>query len=194
VYRFTQPDSIIPNLYTPQSLNRYAYVLNNPVRYNDPTGHESVCGYAYSDPDCRSTERKELRTPVRTPIPYPPSHPSSTLPSSTPTKAGPSPYQIIPISTQTPSCPVALEGGHCIIPRQSSDFDFEAEFQEEISNGLDFIGFTADLLNSVDVVDVSFLFGLGVDGTKQYIEDMDNSDLSQTQKFTRSILVGGEGA
>jgi hypothetical protein len=37
--RFTQPDSIIPNLYNPQSLNRYSYVLNNPVKYTDPTGH-----------------------------------------------------------------------------------------------------------------------------------------------------------
>jgi len=34
-----QPDSIIPNLYNPQNLNRYSYVRNNPIRYNDPTGH-----------------------------------------------------------------------------------------------------------------------------------------------------------
>ncbi len=37
--RFAQPDSIVPNPYNPQSLNRYSYVLNNPVRYTDPTGH-----------------------------------------------------------------------------------------------------------------------------------------------------------
>ncbi|MFC1722986.1 RHS repeat-associated core domain-containing protein [Nanoarchaeota archaeon] len=39
--RFTQPDSIIPDVYRPQSLNAYSYVENNPVKYNDPTGH---CG------------------------------------------------------------------------------------------------------------------------------------------------------
>ena len=37
--RFTQPDDIIQNIYNPQSLNRYSYVLNNPLRYTDPTGH-----------------------------------------------------------------------------------------------------------------------------------------------------------
>jgi len=37
--RFIQPDSIIPDFYNPQYLNRYSYVQNNPVRYTDPTGH-----------------------------------------------------------------------------------------------------------------------------------------------------------
>ncbi len=37
--QFTQPDTIIPDLYNPQSLNRYSYVLNNPYKYVDPTGH-----------------------------------------------------------------------------------------------------------------------------------------------------------
>ena len=36
--RWTQPDTIIPDG-NPQSLNRYSYGLNNPVKYNDPTGH-----------------------------------------------------------------------------------------------------------------------------------------------------------
>jgi RHS repeat-associated protein len=38
--RFTAPDTIIPHLYDPQSLNRYTYVLNNPIKFNDPTGHK----------------------------------------------------------------------------------------------------------------------------------------------------------
>ena len=37
--RFISPDSIIPDLTNPQSLNRYSYAYNSPVVYRDPTGH-----------------------------------------------------------------------------------------------------------------------------------------------------------
>ncbi|MBI4320635.1 MAG: hypothetical protein HY675_19260 [Chloroflexi bacterium] len=38
--RFTQPDTIVPDLKNPQALNAYGYVLNNPLKYVDPTGHD----------------------------------------------------------------------------------------------------------------------------------------------------------
>ena len=37
--RFISPDSIVPEPLDPQSLNRYSYVINNPVNHVDPTGH-----------------------------------------------------------------------------------------------------------------------------------------------------------
>lgn len=37
--RFISPDTIVPDPKDPQNLNRYTYGLNNPVRYNDPSGH-----------------------------------------------------------------------------------------------------------------------------------------------------------
>ncbi len=43
--RFTSADSIIPGAGEVQAWDRYAYTINNPIRYNDPTGH--VC----SDPE-----------------------------------------------------------------------------------------------------------------------------------------------
>lgn len=39
--RWIQPDTIVPEPGNPQSLNRYSYVLNNPLRYTDSSGH---CG------------------------------------------------------------------------------------------------------------------------------------------------------
>ena len=37
--QFTQPDTIVPDLYNPQDWNRYSYARNNPLRYTDPDGH-----------------------------------------------------------------------------------------------------------------------------------------------------------
>lgn len=37
--RWTSPDSIVPQAGNPQALNRYSYVGNNPLTYNDPSGH-----------------------------------------------------------------------------------------------------------------------------------------------------------
>jgi hypothetical protein len=37
--RFIQPDSIVPDPLSSQSWNRYAYVNNNIINFNDPSGH-----------------------------------------------------------------------------------------------------------------------------------------------------------
>jgi hypothetical protein len=36
-----QPDTLIPSPSNPQSWNRYSYVTNRPVNFNDPTGHRA---------------------------------------------------------------------------------------------------------------------------------------------------------
>lgn len=36
---FTQADTMLPNPFDPQQLNRYAYARDNPLKYTDPTGH-----------------------------------------------------------------------------------------------------------------------------------------------------------
>ena len=38
---FASADTIVPDPTNPQAYNRYSYVYNNPIRFNDPSGH---CG------------------------------------------------------------------------------------------------------------------------------------------------------
>lgn len=49
--RFLSPDPVVQAPYDGQSLNRYAYVRNNPLRYWDPTGFNCV-GQASTDGEC----------------------------------------------------------------------------------------------------------------------------------------------
>lgn len=42
--RFTQADAVIPRTGGSQAFNRYSYVLNNPMRYIDPSGNEPIGG------------------------------------------------------------------------------------------------------------------------------------------------------
>ena len=51
--RFAQADTIVPG--GVQGYDRYAYVNNNPIRYNDPSGH-------YEDEGCGSGNHCELPT------------------------------------------------------------------------------------------------------------------------------------
>ena len=38
--RFISPDAIVPDPSNPQAFNRYSYVINNPIMYTDPSGHD----------------------------------------------------------------------------------------------------------------------------------------------------------
>jgi len=57
--RFISADTIVPQIYNPQSLNRFTYVYNDPLIYIDPTGHEP-CEYGtglYCDNGTRNSNR-----------------------------------------------------------------------------------------------------------------------------------------
>lgn len=45
--RFISPDPIIPGVGNPQVLNHYAYPMNNPLRFNDPSGN-----FCWGQPGC----------------------------------------------------------------------------------------------------------------------------------------------
>jgi RHS repeat-associated protein len=56
--RFLSADTLMSGFANPQSLNRFAYVANNPVRYTDPTGRcfielsSHMVWFSDSDPKC----------------------------------------------------------------------------------------------------------------------------------------------
>jgi len=66
LYRWLSPDPGAGSIYNPQSLNRYAYVLNNPVSFIDPLGLDGtpppgmVC--EPSDKDCKHPHRPSCTT------------------------------------------------------------------------------------------------------------------------------------
>jgi len=49
--RFISADSIVPNPFDPQLINRFCYVRNNPLIYIDPSGHRLGDGYASDSQD-----------------------------------------------------------------------------------------------------------------------------------------------
>lgn len=51
LHRFIQPDNNIQDPFNPQNYNRYGYVLNNPLKYTDPSGEfwgEFLAGLVYA--------------------------------------------------------------------------------------------------------------------------------------------------
>ena len=47
--RFLSADTIVPSYANPQSLNRFSYVTNNPLKYTDPSGHRACS----TDEECK---------------------------------------------------------------------------------------------------------------------------------------------
>jgi RHS repeat-associated protein len=53
--RFIQPDTTVPDMSNPQSYNRYSYCVNDPLRYNDPTGHGPVADTLFNSEAIKSS-------------------------------------------------------------------------------------------------------------------------------------------
>ena len=59
--RFTQPDTMTQG--GPQGLNLYSYTLNNPINFNDPSGHcigEDGTHLSDANPECRGSTDTDL--------------------------------------------------------------------------------------------------------------------------------------
>lgn len=69
--RFLSPDPFTPAAYSSQSLNRYSYALNDPLRYTDPSGFapcdelNPFCGGTFDEPTPYDREEAAVRTVIR---------------------------------------------------------------------------------------------------------------------------------
>ncbi|MCA9943467.1 MAG: hypothetical protein H6656_20230 [Ardenticatenaceae bacterium] len=71
INRFASADSIVPNPSNPQSFNRYSYVENNPVNFNDPSGHQR-CGSPWESACQEDREGRDKKSDSPEPTPnYP---------------------------------------------------------------------------------------------------------------------------
>ncbi len=68
--RWLSADTLVPEPGNPQALNRYAYVLGNPLLFIDPSGHRQVCNRTGTI--CADDEESPPPPPLPPPPPPPP--------------------------------------------------------------------------------------------------------------------------
>ncbi|RME57530.1 hypothetical protein D6779_08480, partial [Candidatus Parcubacteria bacterium] len=61
--RFAQADTLIPGAAGPLAWDRYAYTLNNPLRYTDPGGH-GACDGPYQVLECSQIANSDNKVPA----------------------------------------------------------------------------------------------------------------------------------
>ncbi len=144
--RFISPDSIIPSTGNPQALDRYAYTYNNPLKYNDPSGHciwdaclveaLAIAGIAAMVWYYEQTQTPEFQQAVQDIAEQvgtafnPPSVPSSN-PDAFPLGSPPDPYYVPGPTLDTPDGQPFVPGVPPDRPWKETDAtDFPLEQQE----------------------------------------------------------------
>ena len=133
VGRFASADTIVPDPTAPQSLNRYSYVRNNPVKLFDPTGHAADAWGVTSPTSCRGGASLEQCS-------YPANYPDTSkvgylIPMPTLT-APDSRLRRIDIGTNDTDCTDSL--AECFAGRDVKDFSQEPNIsQNEFTELLD---------------------------------------------------------
>jgi RHS repeat-associated protein len=139
--RWLQPDSIVPlESQGVQAWDRFAYANNNPVRYNDPSGHDVGCAGRDAS-ECRKTNTPSPRKP--TPIPSLSQHSfqDKFIDRRTPTPHGP---RLIPGPTSTATPPIPATPYQ---PKLQIDVQVDWSQVDWADVGIDVIGLAANGVN-----------------------------------------------
>ena len=209
--QWTQPDSIIPNVYNPQSLNRFSYVMNRPTVLTDPTGHhcadEDINGLCPEDsgydsggisitpsscPTCYHTVGQNSQSNQ-----YDPLKEFSILTGITPQSAcnsilhgagseflcNPSTY-----NRNNYSINVGGAGTPQEYAQGLQTLQYGYGFLNDLSDARKFL-YTSEGMRAINPDPVSdFMIGASFQG----VSDQRNPNLSPWQKAGRAALVGGE--
>ncbi len=170
--RWIQPDTIVPSLSNPQSLNRYTYVNNNPLRYTDPSGH------CYTDSGSWIPDGTDGPCSFKTSMPKPPEPDSKTAVAA----CGSFPDDM---TAPGPNCVTETDPQDPIIHLPGLD--------DNASPGYDVIPvpYPGSKMEQAAIIeqhspDVLFCFSAGVDSCIMYGITTNNS-----LKGVRFVLIGG---
>jgi hypothetical protein len=95
-------------------------VLGNPLRYIDPSGRTPVCGFSYSDPECKDVQR---RLPLDPPQPPTPPGPPNAPPVSSGDYVFPIPENLKSILEENGAAPEVLN--NAIINMNQDDLHWQ---------------------------------------------------------------------
>jgi RHS repeat-associated protein len=208
INRFLSADTVVPNPSDPQAFNRYSYAYNNPLRYIDPSGHTSVCGFSYSDPECPPVAPKtasQLKTVSGsggklTPTPIP----NTRAPSATPCSVvfvecsfPTSPSTPFPTVTETPYEGPAYVAGPTSTSTQTQTSTPVPLNPDDAAQGIGIGQLVADANELIKTGGQTLLskgaFALSfvVSATVQWLADSNNG-LGLSERAIRALTVGVE--
>jgi len=182
--RFISPDSIIPNAANPQSWNRYSYVQNRPILFNDPTGHREECDSIDRNCDGKDDDTRYYTPPSVGVDKYKNTNHCKNNPDCEPPLAHP---LIGPASSLN-----SPDNGIQDPNRDPDIYKVWFDYGSKLIDGIDFLGSLG--LDGYKYVGRGFGFDPLVEAITtaglQSIADFDNN-LTPKQRFGRIIYEGG---
>jgi hypothetical protein len=205
---------VVPGIGQSQAFNRYAYTSNNPINYNDPSGHD-VCnedGYCfgpykgrYRNPNRKNYDRPIFQNQSSGPTSTLTSTPQFTLPTMSPFGIGlPTQQPVIhpqPSPTATPQARILAQPSTAPLPTQPSPnpsssptFSISVDWNE-----VDYVDLTVDIVGIAG--DVALVFvepgpGVIIDivstsvelaGGVKTLNEVTNNDFSGVNGLARSV-------
>jgi len=213
INHFLSADTVVPGYANPQSLNRYSYTLNNPLRYTDPSGRkpcEEYAGTCLSENQVTQTWNKPKHNTH-----HHNNNQDGGGPLTPVIPPGPCSGPDCPIDSDFPSGPSCILVSYCYIPAESPEpYPWLPDYVA-LDGGLPVVWilgvdvvFTADKYNRVYLgvgpgVGSSPAYALKVNGSLSvgYIQD-DNTTPEEAHSFISKwsgtgcigFVIGGCGA